>query len=116
MRFEKSTGEKLSRSSVWVTWIPPKVAGLESCLVGHPPVKPDCWVKRAQHLETIGYSSAVMEGDVGGCWFSHVREVEPSWKPQEIGQTPHKRATPAILPGDAVSSQLALVRELTGMQ
>lgn len=32
VRFEKSAGEKLSHSSVWVTWIPLKVAGLESCL------------------------------------------------------------------------------------
>lgn len=75
-----------------------------------------CWVRRAQHLETVGYSAAVMDGHVGGCWFSHVREVEPSWKPQEIGQTPDKRAAPAILPGEAVSSRLALVRECTGMQ
>ena len=37
-------------------------------------------------------------------------------EPQEIGQPPHKRATPAILPGEAVGSRLALVREGTGMQ
>lgn len=60
-----------------------------------PTHEPDCWVRRAQH-QTVGYSTAVMEGDVGGCWFSHVREVEASWKPQEIDRLPTR--APAILP------------------
>ena len=88
VRFEKSAGEKLSRSSVWVTWIPLKVAGLESCLFAHPPMKPDSWVRRAQHLETIGCSTAVMEGDMEGCWFFHVREVESSWSLRKLDSLP----------------------------